>query len=109
MCRHLRLAAEFDSAGDHRPPWARIRLQACPHFEAAAVALWIDAPVDSAELGGLILSGSGPADPRRWPQYLRVHWLNQDSLLVEHSADLRFLERQNVVGRIRILYRDFDS
>jgi hypothetical protein len=103
------IEAEFDSAGAHRPRWARIRLQACPHFDAAAITLWVDAPVDSAELGGLILSGSGPADPRRWPQYLRAHWLNQDSLLIEHSADLRFLERQNVVGRIRILYREFAS
>jgi hypothetical protein len=102
------LETQFDSAvAGQRPPRARIQLFACPHFDETTLDLWIDAPFDSADLGGLIFRGSGPRDPHRWPQYLRVRWLNEDSLLVEHTTDIHFLDRRDSAGAIRILYHEF--
>lgn len=104
------LETQFDSAVQgRRPPWARIQLIACPHFDETTLDLWIDAPFDSTELGGLVFRGSGPNDPHRWPQYLKVRWLSDDSLLVEHTPDIHFLDRRNSAGTIRILYAELAS
>jgi hypothetical protein len=101
------LETQFDSAvAGQRLPWARIQLFACPHFDETTLDLWIDAPFDSTDLGGLVFRGSGPRDPHRWPQYLRVRWLNEDSLLVEHTAEIHFLDRRDSAGAIRILYHE---
>jgi hypothetical protein len=88
------------------PAWATVVLSACPHFDETTLDLWIDSSLDSAAQGGLIFQGSGPGDPHRWPRYLRVRWLSKDSLLVEHTAEVRFLDRRVSVGSIHIRYAE---
>lgn len=109
------LTADFDSAeGSLRPRWAEVHLRACPHFDETTLELWIAAPINDphdmigAE-GGLIFSGSGPADPRRWPQYLRLNWLSRDTLQVDHTAEVHFLNRYDTVGTIHIVYSDLPA
>jgi hypothetical protein len=99
------LTADFDSSEESlRPRWAEVHLRACPHFDETTLELWIAAPLDSETEGGLIFTGSGPADPRLWPQYLRLNWVSRDTLRIDHTAEVHFLDRNDTVGPIRILY-----
>ena len=84
-------------------PSAYLEVRACPHISETTLELSLVSDPENPGGSG-IFSGTGPEDPRRWAQTLRIRWLGLDSVEVASGSEVSFLSRRESAGAVRIRY-----
>ena len=96
------IVTAFPSPDTLQVPPPYLELSACLHISETTLELYFHAAPDSG-IGG-VFEATGPEDPRQWPQFLKIRWLDADSIQIGYRRDVSFLSREDSVGPIRIIY-----